>query len=71
MTAYSQRAVDVKLAISDDYTLTGNRVRGEKKQRDRVWERFETAEGNYYCSVCDEQIACGHPERSSDLKIGE
>lgn len=71
MTAYSQRAVDVKLAISDDYTLTGNRVRGEKKQRDRVWERFETAEGNYYCSVCDEQIACGHPERFSDLKIGE
>lgn len=71
MTSSRHQYLDAKLAIGEEYTLWENRIRGEQKQQVRVWENFEQGDGEWFCVVCDEQIAQGVPKGTEDLQRGE
>lgn len=71
MTLTDRRSLDAKLAIDQDYISWPNGIRGEKQQREQVWENFEDANGDWFCAICDEEVARGYPLEAEDTRVGE
>lgn len=70
MTNSGIPSLDAKLAISRDYIAPAHRIRGERTQRDKIWERFSTRDETY-CVICNRQIARKPRAKQEGLQHGE